>query len=210
MNVTYLFDPLCGWCYGAGQALQQLSEIEGVNVELAPTGLFSGEGARPMDAQFASFAWQNDQRIARLTGQPFTEDYRQKVLGATGSMFDSAPATLAVVAVGLENPSREMEALKAIQRARYVEGRNNSDIESVASILADAGFEAEAERIRTPDDELMSAYRARVQSARQTMAQFGAHGVPTLVIGEGANRRMLPSGALFGGLEALVEQLKAA
>src|SRR2546423_699122 len=97
MRVTYLFDPLCGWCYGAAPALGGLAQLDGVSLELMPTGLFAGGGARAMDAQFAAYAWQNDQRIARLTGQPFSDAYRTEVLGKPG-MFDSAPATLGVIA----------------------------------------------------------------------------------------------------------------
>ena len=74
MRVTYLFDPLCGWCYGAGPALERLGQLGDVTLELMPTGLFAGEGARAMDAQFAAYAWQNDERIARLTGQPFSRN----------------------------------------------------------------------------------------------------------------------------------------
>ena len=71
MRIIYLFDPLCGWCYGAGPALEKLAQLDGVTVDLAPTGLFAGGASRPMDKHFAAYAWQNDQRIARLTGQPF-------------------------------------------------------------------------------------------------------------------------------------------
>ena len=209
MKVTYLFDPLCGWCYGASEALEQIAHIDGLEVELAPTGLFAGEGSRPMDKQFANFAWQNDQRIARLTGQSFSESYRQLVLGATGSMLDSAPSTLAIVAVGLSEPSREREALKAIQRARYVEGRDNSEIDTVADILVAADFNAAAKRIRKPDEELMAAYRKRVQTARKIMGEFGAQGVPTLIVDDGKTRRHIPGNALFQGLDGLVSQLTA-
>lgn len=68
ITVTYLFDPLCGWCYAAAPALNYLQGVEGIEVALAPTGLFAGAGARPMDAQFAAYAWANDQRIQQLTG----------------------------------------------------------------------------------------------------------------------------------------------
>ena len=210
MQITYLFDPLCGWCYGASPAIDRISGIAGVELKLAPTGLFAGEGARAMDKQFANYAWQNDQRIARLTGQIFSETYRQQVLGVTGAMFDSAPATLAVVAVGLQAPAEELAALKALQRARYVDGRNNGDMGVVIGILADAGFTDGADRLRAADPELMVAYRVRIASARADMALFGANGVPALVVGEGDSRRLLPSGALFGGPEILVAQLEAA
>jgi len=104
MHVTYLFDPLCGWCYGAVPPLDKLAKLDGISISLAPTGLFAGEGVRPMDERFAAYAWQNDQRIARLTGQVFSQSYRDRVLGGNGSMFDSAPATLGIITVGITKP----------------------------------------------------------------------------------------------------------
>ncbi|WP_158078234.1 hypothetical protein [Haemophilus paracuniculus] len=38
-KILYLFDPLCGWYYGASQEVQRLAET--AEVELVPTGLFS-------------------------------------------------------------------------------------------------------------------------------------------------------------------------
>ena len=210
MRITYLFDPLCGWCYGGGPALEQLASHADIELTLAPTGLFAGEGARPMDAALAAFAWQNDQRISRLTGRVFSETYRQRILDAApGAMFDSAPATLGVVAVGIREPHREFEALEALQRARYVDGRENTTLEAVAGILDDAGFAEAAGRIRTPNDELLTAYRHRIETARSEMTSFAARGVPALLVGDGAARRLLPSTALFGGFEALTAQLQA-
>lgn len=210
MRITYLFDPLCGWCYGAGPAIAKLAGLVGVRLELAPTGLFAGEGARPMDAHFAAYAWQNDQRIARLTGQPFTETYRTRVLSAVGTMFDSAPATIGLVSVGLGQPERELEALKALQHARYVDGRNTTSLGAVADILAGAGFAQSADRLRVPDQDLLLAYRQRTTATRAEMARFGADGVPALVIGEASERRLLRTSGLFGRFDLLAEQLQAA
>ena len=61
--LQYLFDPLCGWCYGAAPTVSALLETSGLSIELLPTGLFAGEGARPMSDEFAAYAWSNDQRI---------------------------------------------------------------------------------------------------------------------------------------------------
>ena len=113
-HVTYLFDPLCGWCYGASAAIGQLSQHPNLRLELAPTGLFAG-GGRVMDAAFAAHVWANDQRIAELTGLPFSEAYRHNVPGRPGSPFDSGIATLALTTVSLCEPQRELETLKALQ-----------------------------------------------------------------------------------------------
>lgn len=138
-NFQYIFDPLCGWCYGASAALAAVADSAAVHLNLLPSGLFSGDGARTMDDDFAAYAWSNDQRIAHLTGQPFSERYRDQVLANRQQRFDSGPATLALTAVALTAPQREADALKAIQQARYVEGRDITDIDTLAAILASLG-----------------------------------------------------------------------
>src|SRR4051812_45860955 len=179
--VTYLFDPLCGWCYGASAALEKLVARPDFVIELAPTGLFAGAGARPMDDGFATYAWTNDQRISRLTGQPFSEAYRRNVLGDRTRLFDSAPATLALTAVALTASDREFEALKAIQKARYVDGRDITDSTVLMRILL--AMNLDVTDLATPADELVAAHRERVESARQTMRRFGLQGVPALIAG---------------------------
>lgn len=209
MRITYLFDPLCGWCYGASPAIERLAALENVTLTLSPTGLFAGDGARPLDAGFAQFAWQNDQRIARLTGLPFTQTYKTRVLDTEGSMFDSAPATLALVAVGLCEPGKELAVLKTLQLARYEHGRDTCDLETVAAILEEAGLPAAARSLRAPDEGLYAVYRKKTSAARSDMAAFGANGVPALVVGEAANRRLLNSNALFGDFDQLAAQIAA-
>ncbi|QCJ01061.1 DsbA family protein [Agrobacterium larrymoorei] len=208
MQITYLFDPLCGWCYGAGPALEKLSRLDGVTLDLAPTGLFAGEGSRPMNKQFADYGWQNDQRIARLTGQPFSDAYREHVLGAVGGLFDAAPATLGLVAVGLSEPAREVEALKVLQRARYQEGRNNSDLGIVAETLTSAGFVETAQRVQAPDEALLAAYRSRISAARADMARFGIQGVPAILLRHGDQCRKIDSRLLYGEFDLLVAELQ--
>ncbi|MBY5349628.1 DsbA family protein [Rhizobium leguminosarum] len=210
MHLTYLYDPLCGWCYGAAPALDKMAKLDNLTVELAPSGLFAGEGARPLDERFAAYAWHNDQRINRLTGQVFSQLYRDQVLAGAASMFDSAPATLGIIAVGLRQRGKEREALKAVQIARYVDGRNTSEIAVVADVLDQAGFADSAARVRAPDGALLEIYRNRIGKSRQLMAAFRMDGVPTLSVSDGDKRRVLRGDALFGGFDRLAAELQAA
>jgi putative protein-disulfide isomerase len=208
MHLNYIFDPLCGWCYGAGPALDRLRAIEGVSVALAPAGLFAGNGARPMDRDFATFAWQNDQRIAQMTGQVFSPAYRDNVLASPGGSLDSGAATLGIVATGLTvGTEHEAGALKALQQARYVDGRDNTRLESVIAILRDAGFGEAAERLAEPDTDLFIACGDRINAARTEMERFGIQGVPVLILDDEGQQRLLPSTVLFGELDALLQHL---
>lgn len=209
-HITYLFDPLCGWCYGASAKLEQLAARPDMKLQLFPTGLFSEAGGRPMDAGFAAFAWANDQRIGKLSGEPFSEAYHSKVLGDRNGSINSGPATLALTAVSLTAPDREFEALKAIQKARYVEGRDITDIAVLGDILRGLGLAAAAESLAASDAELLSANQKRIAGANADMRKFAANGVPNLIVGVGEKRRLVAGGALFESLETLVKELKAA
>ena len=207
-SVTYLFDPLCGWCYGASPAIQRLGQHSGIALELAPTGLFA-DGGRRMDAAFAEFAWSNDQRIAQLTGQRFTEAYRQNVLGRHGSSFDSAAMTLALTAVSLTEPQRERDVLKALQEARYVEGLDTGSVQVVGGLLRSLCLDAAADRLAAADADLMERHAARLGQARRLMRTLGAQGVPALVVHRASGDLLLGGQTLYGDVDSLIGQIVA-
>lgn len=206
-TLHFLFDPLCGWCYGATPAVTRLCETTDVAVELLPTGLFSGAGARPMDDDFAAYAWINDQRIEHLTAQRFSERYRAKVLGDRQRLFDSGPATVALTAVALAEPMRELDALKAIQQARYVDGQDVTSLETLAALLRTLKLDAAAERLAAPDAALLHAVRARTDGAQALMRGAGACGVPTFIVEANGQRRLLQTSAIYTDPQAPAKQL---
>ncbi|WP_021026421.1 DsbA family protein [Comamonas sp. B-9] len=209
-RLYYIFDPLCGWCYGAGPLLESLVQRAGEQLQLLPSGLFSGEGARPMDEAFVAYAWSNDQRIERLTGQPFSQRYRSEVLDKPQQMFDSGPATVALTAVHLTAPQREAEALKAIQHARYVDGLDNTAIPVLLELLRGLGLHGAAARLAQPDAALLEANNARMAQARQLMRELDAQGVPSFVLERDGQRQLLNASTAFSKPEAFVAQWLAA
>jgi len=209
-TITYLFDPLCGWCYGASPTVQRLGRREDLRFELVPTGLFSGRGARAMDATFAAYAWSNDERIEGLTGQPFTQAYRTQVLDKPGSRFDSTAATLALTAVALTSPEHELATLKLLQEARYVHGLDTSTVPVAAQLLSDTGLTAAADRLVATDPALLAANRERIRKAQALMQTFGAQGVPAMVVTDQSGSRLLRGDVLYGRSESLLNHLTTA
>lgn len=206
-TLTYLFDPLCGWCYGASPVIQKLGQQSNLILELAPTGLFSG-GGRTMDASFADYAWANDVRIEKLTGQRFTELYRAQVLGKYGSRFDSETATLALTAVSLTEPQRELATLKVLQEARYMYALDITATAVVEKLLRDMGLVAAAELLATGDAELRLANEARLKRAQQLLHTYAITGVPNMVLTNENGSRLLRADALFGSIEKLLDLLE--
>jgi putative protein-disulfide isomerase len=206
-TVTYLFDPLCGWCYGASPVLHKLSQHNSFALVLAPTGLFAGTGGRTLDAAFADYAWSNDQRIEKLTGQRFTQAYRTQVLDQVGSRFDSVNATLALTAVAQTAPERELDTLTAIQEARYLNGLDITTMPVLDPLLRDLGLAASADRLAENSPELRQAGDARTQRAQMLMQAHGAQGVPALVLTNEHGSRLLSANTLYGEFDSLVSHL---
>lgn len=178
-TVVVIVDPLCGWCWGAAPAVAKLAADPVTPIELVASGLFIGD--REMTADFADYAWKNDQRIRDITGQTFSQAYRDKVLGKLDSKFDSGPATLALTAVQLREPEKGVAVLHALQTARWVDGRDITDMAVVAAILAEAGVTSDTvAAFEAEDDAVIEALNLRATFARDLMARLGARGVPTI------------------------------
>jgi len=209
-TLHYVYDPLCGWCYGAASTLQMLAESTDVKLQLLPSGLFSGAGARNMDDDFAAYAWSNDQRIEQLTGQRFSERYRQDVLANRQQLFDSHPATMALTAVALAEPTREVQALKAIQQARYVDGLDITRLETLAKVLRGLGLENAVAQLAQPDAALTDANNARIAQAQALLQPLGARGVPAFILEKNGQHQLLPSSAAFSHAQRFAEQVIAA
>lgn len=208
MHIAYLFDPLCGWCYGASPMLEQLIDLQAFEIELCPTGLFADRNARPMNKSFADYAWSNDQRIERLTGQRFTEHYQNKVLADHASLFDSGPATRALTAVAATAPTLEFAALKAIQQARYVKGLDITDPNILAQTLSDIGLRQAADVLTAQGETLLALNEERLAKSRSMMERLGVNGVPALVVGQGSESRLVSANGLFASLDTLVSSLR--
>ncbi len=178
-TLTYLFDPLCGWCYGASQGIAQLAQQHPIH--LLPTGLFS-QTERIMSPKFARHAWANDQRIAQISGATFSPAYRDNILNQP-SAFDSFPAIVALTAVAQTAPEQELAALQRFQAARYVRGLDIADYAVLADLL--------------PDSSTREHAKQRI-TAEQALAQkLGASGVPQVVEQGEQGDRLLPSQMLF-------------
>ncbi|MBD8621207.1 DsbA family protein, partial [Sphingomonas sp. CFBP 13728] len=165
-HFLYLFDPLCGWCYGASTGIAAMAEHPGVTVETLPTGLFAGDGVRALGSEMRDHILASDRRIAASTGAVFGDPYHDRIVRGASLTLDSGPATLALTAVAQTAPHRELDALRVIQRARYVDGRDIADVFVLIDLLVEAGLDAAAVTLANPAPGLRTANEQRLARAR--------------------------------------------
>lgn len=215
LKLEYFYDPLCGWCYASAPALASLADTYPDALQMRPSGLFAGGGARRM-ASMADHAWRNDTRIAELTGQVFSTDYRDNVLRKPDALFDSSYATRAIQAMGELDTRLEPIVLHELQKARYIDGKDTSMAVEVAAVVvrvAEAHGLAigEAEfSVRLEEDEaLADRANERMGMTVRQMQSFSGSGVPQLLVTVGNHREIVQGGHIYGGEAAILAAIES-
>lgn len=201
MNFIYLFDPLCGWCYASSRGISELAKTQ--NVQVFATGLFASTG-KVIDVQFANHAWTNDTRISQLTGLPFSENYRQLLL--KGGAFDSFALTQACFLLNQETPNELLSTFAQLQKLRYVDGLDTSDIEIVKQGLIALGKNEIAKRLG--DDEVISGANAWIRQGQVLAHQFQINSVPSLIADIDGKFVNVPSQFLYQDSENVGQNIK--
>lgn len=201
MNFIYLFDPLCGWCYASSRGISELAKTQ--NVQVFATGLFASTG-KVIDVQFANHAWTNDTRISQLTGLPFSENYRQLLL--KGGAFDSFALTQACFLLSQETPNELLPTFAQLQKLRYVDGLDTSDIEIVKQGLIALGKNEIAKRLG--DDEVISGTNAWIRQGQVLAHQFQINSVPSLIADIDGKFVNVPSQFLYQDSENVGQNIK--
>lgn len=208
MSITtlhYIYDPLCGWCYGALPLVKAAREV--LRVIPHGCGMMTGAHRQPVTAQLREFVKPHDARIAEQSGQRFGVAYRDGLLRDTSAVFDSEPPTAAMLAAE-ELAARGLDMLAQLQIAHYVEGRRIADravlIEVAASLGLDSdGFAAALDR------QSGKAVQAHIQQTRAFMAQVGAQGFPGFVLETGGVFKSLDVASYLGRAQAFQAWLRS-
>ncbi|HCF3617271.1 TPA: DsbA family protein [Pseudomonas aeruginosa] len=172
LTLHYLYDPLCGWCYGASPLLAAACEVTGLDVRLHGGGMMTDANR-----------------------QPFGKDYFDGLLRDTSAVFDSAPPTAAVLAAeALDGLGAAM--LARIQRAHYVEGRRIAERPVLLELGAELGLgEGFAEAFDACSGEPL---RAHFADSRRLMNRLGAAGFPTFALERDGRLQVLDTGRYLG------------
>jgi putative protein-disulfide isomerase len=195
-TLHFIYDPLCGWCYGSAPLMTAAREIGGLRVVLHGGGMMAGSGRQLASESLRQFVMEHAARITGMTGQPFGEPYTNGLLRDHTAMLDSEPPTAAILAVEAA-AGRGADMLAHLQKAHYVEGRNLSDRAALATLAEEIGIERAAF-----DAEFSKALGSGVQShmteSRQLLSRVGGQGFPTFALETQRGLAMLDSARWLG------------
>ncbi|RQP25174.1 DsbA family protein [Piscinibacter terrae] len=177
MNLIYVADPMCSWCYGFGKTLSALladpRETAPLQLALIMGGLrpYTTEPMAPGRADEILGHWKH---VHEATGLPFASE---TAMHQDGFVYDTEPASRATIAVRTHWPQHVWRYFKAVQQAFYAEGKDVTRPE----VLADV-----AEAVGLPRSNFANAFAAEAtrEATRADFAQsqaWGIRGFPALI-----------------------------
>ena len=179
----YFADPMCSWCWGFSPVIEALrgEYRERMKIALVLGGLRPGETA-PMTAATREEILHHWREVHARTGQAFRFDNALP----QGFVYDTEPASRAVVTVGGLDPALIFPLFKEIQSAFYAEGRDVTQTDVLADLAAALGVDAAAFLGAFDSD----AARAKTQAHFRQARQAGVRGFPALILQQDA--QLLP------------------
>ena len=205
MNLIYVADPMCSWCYGFGKTLSDLQGAPADGEQFALTLVMGGlrpYTTQPMDAAKADEIFNHWQHVHEASGQPFAQA-PHTALHEPGFVYDTEPASRATVTVRQLWPQHAMSYFKAVQKAFYAEGKNVTRADVLANLAEQQGL---------PRGEFEAAFTsAEMASAtRQDFAQsqaWGILGFPAVIAEHGGQLHLACNG--YAPVEVLRQRLAA-
>ncbi len=206
MNLIYVGDPMCSWCYGFARPLDELladpQDAAPLQLALVMGGLrpFTTE---PMTAERVTELAGHWHHVEEASGQPFAK-LPHTALNTPGFAYNTEPASRAVVTIRTLRPQQVWPYFKAVQQAFYAEARNVTD----PAVLADLAVQCGLPRDEFGHSFASQAMRdATLADFRQSQA-WGIRGFPTLLAEHGTHLHLVGSG--YMPIASLRDQLKAA
>jgi len=185
----YFADPMCSWCWGFSPVIETLRDEyrDRMKIALVLGGLRPGETA-PMTAAAREEILHHWHQVHERTGQPFRFDNALP----EGFVYDTEPASRAVVSMGGIDPALIFPLFKAIQHAFYAEGRDVTQAGVLADLAAELGADKDA-FLQAFDSD---AARARTQAHFRQARQAGVRGFPALILQQDTQLHSVSNGCL--------------
>jgi len=194
----YFADPMCSWCWGFSPVIEAMREAyhERLKIALVLGGLRPGTHT-PMTAAAREEILHHWHQVHARSGQPFQFD------GALpdGFIYDTEPASRAVVTAGGLDPTQIFGMFKAIQTAFYAEGRDVTQTAVLAELAPDSAS-TPAAFLHAFDSD---AARAKTQAHFAQSRKAGVRGFPALILQRGEQIDRITDG--YQPLDAICAEL---
>lgn len=177
-TIFYVYDALCGWCYGFGPVIEKFQDNYGdrVKLEVLSGGMVVGSRVGPF-SNMANYIRQAVPRLTEITGVQFGEAYFTQVLDKGTYISNSEPPAIALSILKEQAAEKPITLAHRLQKLQFVEGHDLNRVETYLPLAAAYGLDAETFKQKFASDD----YRFKAQQEFQLVQSWGIAGFPAVV-----------------------------
>ena len=204
-KIIYVYDALCGWCYGFSPVIRQFHQqyADAFEFDVLSGGMMTGARAKPISESMA-YIEQAYKVVEDRTGVRFGDDYLTKILRPGTYVSDSKKPGMAMTLVKAILPEVAVAFASTLQNALYRDG---------VDLNVDAAYGPLVEPFGIDPDEFVThlsdpAIKEQTWSEFNLVSQYGINGFPTVIAEVGDQLYALSRGYVpYEQLDASAQQL---
>ncbi len=182
MKIIYVYDALCGWCYGFSPVMSQFQEKykNTMNFEVISGGMITDSRIGPI-GEVASYINSAYKTVENTTGVKFGNAFLTKTLKNGTAIFTSVPPAIALSVFKREGQQKNhIQFAAELQKAIYYDGIEPNDLQAYGQVASTFGLDAEVfvEKMKEP------IYQNYAEEDFRKSVALGVNGFPSVFIEE--------------------------
>jgi putative protein-disulfide isomerase len=190
-QVVYVYDALCGWCYGFSDVINQLEQEFGNRIDFAVLsgGMMTGQREEPI-SKMRDYIKGAYERVENTCGVKFGDAYLNGILESPTYISSSVKPAIAMAVFKSNQPKKAVAFAKAIQRAFYLEGKSLNENATYGALAKDFGLDKKQFEKQMDD----ATFKTLAEQEFQLVKQMGITGFPTLFVIKDGQAYLLSNG----------------
>ena len=179
MKLIYVYDALCGWCYGFSPVMIEFQKMyrDSLTFEVISGGMITGGRIGPIGevAPYISWAYKD---VEKTTGIKFGDEFLNNTLKKGKAIFTSIPPAIALSVFKTLQPKNSLHFASELQIAIYFDGKEPENLEAYGQIAAKFGLDADlfVEKMKEP------LYKKLAEDDFKKSTELGVSGFPAIFI----------------------------
>ena len=191
VKIIYVYDALCGWCFGFSPTMAVLKEHykDKVNFEIVSGGLIVGVriGLIGEVAPYISKAYKD---VENATGVKFGAKFLDGTLKEGKAIFSSIPPAIALSIMKEKYPEKSFEFASLLHQLIYVDGVEQK--ESYGTYASTLGYDKDEFNLKMKDN----VYIQKAYKDFEYAKQLGVNSFPTIILEKDGKREIIFNGCL--------------
>ena len=177
-KILYIYDPLCGWCYGFTPIMQQLSQefTNDFEFDVISGGMVVGRNEGPITniAPYISEAFKN---VEAATGIKFGDNFLKNRLWDADYRMSSVKPSIALEVFKSIIPAKAVDFAHDIQHAFYFDGKSLESNQTYLELIKKYEIDPNLFLSGLDNEE----FRQKTFEEFKKSATLGVNGFPTVI-----------------------------